>query len=351
MQQKWFDKRLRKKLIMYNTICIQKNGLPRNGESAINLIYDYFNGFEIECIEHNKYYELKLTANQYTYCEDISIGLEFLDISLSEVCDYCIINDNFALCLSENWLPYAYIKMVSRDNKQKEDFTIIHIDDHKDLMEPFICREQNTFYDMISGKEFNFESVSSIRDAVKSGSITIGSMLSVIAYSMTQIDILHIKKHVETKEYGISKEFISDSMINTHCQRIALAIHSDKKLNNRYFVTSNWKDIRNKVILGKQCILHIDMDYFNNRYNASTDWYKNKSRNDPDLNEQKATIDIMIENIKAIHKVAPIKYVLIGISPSFYPVEFWKDCLSYLLNELKKIGLGIGASVIKCKKE
>lgn len=96
------------------------------------------------------------------------------------------------------------------------------------------------------------------------------------------------------------------------------------------------------IDVSKPCLLHIDMDYFNNRYNASTSWMENKDRHDPPFDRQKILMDALFEGLKSILKLTEVCYVMIGISPSFYPVEYWRDGLRYLVDGLDSIGIPVG---------
>ena len=96
---------------MGKILFISKTILPDNSDKAADLIYEYFNGFDIDLDETSDSVQIDLTANQYTYCEDIGRGLHFLGISDKDVATFCNIFKNTALCLSENWLPYALLKL------------------------------------------------------------------------------------------------------------------------------------------------------------------------------------------------------------------------------------------------
>lgn len=330
---------------MANLIHILKTSLPTQN-NTIDFLFDYFNGLEIECTESNNYYQVTVSPNQYTYCEDISQGLDFLGISIKEVNDYCVISDNMALCLSENWLAYAFVFLTERDHYDKIAMNIIHIDDHSDLMSPFIYNHKEKFYDMLSGNEVIFNKSKSLKKAVQSGAITIGSMLTAIIYAMEYANIIHIKKNAISQEFSILKDKISDHILHKGCQRIIIKKINSCNKANKYFVTDNWNDLEKRINPEYPSLLHIDMDYFNNRYNASTSWMENKITNNPDIMQQKQEIDRLINTIKKITKITEIKYVLIGISPSFYPVEYWESGLNYLTENLKKIGIGVGDKIL-----
>lgn len=324
---------------MTNTVYILKKLFAMQAGDAIESIYDYFNGLDIECVEYDEYYQVVVRPNQYTYCEDISQGLNFLGISAEEVGEYCLIKDNMALCLSENWLSYAFSYLSEKDGCNNMSMNIIHVDDHSDLMSPFICLEKDKYYNMLSGDEIKFYDSESIKKAVRSGAITIGSMLTAIIYSMNQTNIIHIKNDVQPQEYKLSKDIIFDIMLREGSQRIVANKQCGCAEKNRYFITNDWNDLENRMNWDLPSLLHIDMDYFNNRYNASTSWTECQKRHDPNFAQQQHEMDKLIASIESIKKRTCIKYVLIGISPSFYPVEYWEGGLNYLLTELQRIGI------------
>ena len=333
---------------MGNTIYIKKDRLAKLTDNAIEFIYNYFNEFEIECFEFDNYIQINLIANQYTYCEDISKGLKFLGIRKEDIKDFCIIQDRSALCLSENWLPFAFSIFLSQANNDISQLTIIHVDDHRDLMSPYLSYRDGQYFDMISGEIVELNKYMSIKKAIKSGAITIGSMLTPIVYSITRADIFHIKENVEYKSYRVKKTCYPDNLIWDNCQRIAIQMDTLDCGIGEYHITSEWSDVLKYLDTSKPCLLHIDMDYFNNRYNASTSWAEIPNRHDPSFPVQKLLMDKLFDGVKKVMELTEVRYILIGISPSFYPVEYWADGLRYLIGGLEAIGLPITNLLSTC---
>lgn len=324
---------------MSNVVQISKRCLPEDEQKAIEYLYDYFNNFNISLEICDDTYKLHLRKNEYSYCEDITKGLEFLGISEHEINTYCIVKNNAALCLSENWLPYAYAKIMEQKNCHIKKMTIIHIDDHKDLMQPFIYSDRGNYYNMINNQSICFNSSSSLKQALMSGAITIGSMLTAIVYAQEQTEIFHLKENVKTMSNNFYKTTTLDSLLVNNGKRIAIDFSKQNSSYDNYILTSNWEYIIENIATNIPCILHIDMDYFNNRYNASTSWKENTNRHDPNFLEQKKSMDTLICAVERILKKVDILCVLIGISPSFYPVEYWDIGLKYLIKGLDKLGL------------
>jgi len=336
---------------MGNVLYISKKKLPLSSNEAIEFIYDYFNEFELECRELDDCFQVELGANQYTYCEDISKGLEFLNISDEDVKDFCIVDENAALCLSENWLPFAFAKFIAESDEEETELTILHIDDHRDLMQPYLSCQNGRYIDMISGEAIELSDYSSVKKAVESGAITIGSMLTPMVYAIQQVDIFHIKENVNYKACGIKKMCVPDNLIHDSYNRITVQTDELECGIGKYHLTSEWDDVVSRLDRGRPCLLHIDMDYFNNRYNASTSWMENQNRHDPSFSEQIGMMNKLFDGIKKVMELVEIKYVLIGISPSFYPVEYWSDGLQYLVKGLDDIGVPVGNILSACRLE
>lgn len=326
---------------MNKSILINKDRLPKKPQLAVDLLYEYFNGFDLECIEYALYYEVELSRNDYTYCEDISDGLLFLGINKSDILSYCVVSNIAALCLSENWLPYAYAVINSKKHINSDHLTIIHVDDHSDLMSPFIYSNNNSYYNLITKDCIDFNDALSVKRAVESGAITIGSMLTPIIYSTKKAEIFHIKHNQTNQRKSIVKSRTRDDILNTN-NRIAINYADDyNKHRNKYILTSDWEYVIKNITANTDCLLHIDMDYFNNRFNASTSWEEDDERHDLSFLQQTILMDRLIASIEKLMGIVDIKCILIGISPSFYPVEYWKLGLEYLITGLKKIGLDV----------
>lgn len=329
------------KQTMKRKIYLNKYTLPISEQDALERIFNYFNGFDIDYTFDKHNYIITLTRSDFSFCEDISKGLNDICVSEKNINDFCYLSDNACLCLSENWIPYAWSIIAAPKLKTKHKFAIIHVDDHSDLMSPFIRYEAGLYYNMLNGNTIDFLNEKSISDAVMSGAITIGSMLTTIVYSVEAANIYHIKHSAIDEIKGIKKTTFTDSFIEKGQKRISISFEENETTKNRYILTSKWSTIAKLIGTEDECILHIDMDYFNNRYNGSTSWRTDGGSNDLSFEEQRKSMDILLSNVQHINTFMPIKYILVGVSPSFYPAEYWKIGLNYLLEGLKNIGLNV----------
>ena len=70
-------------------------------------------------------------------------------------------------------------------------------------------------------------------------------------------------------------------------------------------------------------LLHIDMDYFNNRYDGDSDWRGRTERLDPNPERICAMIDRMTAALDQYGVFERIEDVVIAYSPGFFPAELW----------------------------
>ena len=297
---------------------------------------DYFNEFNISISEDRDCYSLFLQRKDYSYCEDLSKGLADLNISKNELDTFFVVSNKVGFFLSENWLPYVW-SIIS--NNYSGRTAIFHVDDHKDMMSPYIAKTPNGFIDMISRERISLRNSDSIKYSIDNGSITIGSVLTAIICLMGQdLDIFHLKRNVGNYSGTYSKRIAIEDVFGVQDHRIYLDISSERyDYFAKYICSSSESYLAKQIVDYDNVIIHFDMDYFNNRYNGTTAWEKEWPNEGYNLSEQCLRMKEICECLyNHLDKVCN-KYILIGVSPSFYPCEFWGKGIWTLLNNLKEI--------------
>lgn len=331
------------------TLSIEKSLFFEEDSVNYDNVLNEFGDFEIISLDskpYSDYVSIILRRSDFSYCEDIARGLDFLSISKSEVKDYYKITTNNFLCLSECWIPYAWSLISSRNLHLTDKLIIIHVDDHKDLMPPFIGSYKGCFKDLLTNRVVSFSEPESLKNAVKSGAITIGSMLIPIVYSVKEVMILHLKQSkIDCEAYSMVKSAKGYPILGKNANLICVNFEKCSSIGRNsklfYLQSCNIERLIPFITENSEIMLHIDMDYFNNRYNGSTDWKYSSLIHDPDLKKQKEVMKTLCEKLGYINHRYPIHYVFVGISPSFYPVEFWQEGLQYLFNELILNGINV----------
>lgn len=323
-------------------VSINKGNLPKDREAAINMIYYHFSNHKIDLTESSDYFHLELNRSTFMYCENTTKKLEIFGINEKDVLNYFILEPKGIFCLLESWIPLGWSYFFSITNKVPKNLTVIHLDDHSDLMAPQISvDDKGNWNDMFTGRKINFTAPESIKKAIESGAITLGSILTILVHYIENLNILHFKQNSETILRYIGKMTENEGLITTEQKRMSVATTRNPKQNaGKYLRTSDIYKIIQNIPDEDEIFLHIDMDFFNNRFNGSSDW-KQRLKHDPNLEQQKKIIKsfcIAISKPKILNRIV---HVSIGVSPSFYPSEYWKEGITYLLSELENIQLNM----------
>lgn len=321
---------------------IDRSLLPLNDEDTLEFLIEYFNGFCVDCDTDHNYLKIRLKQENYTYCEDMAGGFGALNITAAQCNDYCIEDSINCLCLSEAWIPYAWSQFLTK-KYVPDRLTIIHIDDHSDLMAPFIAQKDTRYFDMLTKKDVCFHTPQMMKRAIKSGSIYIGAMLTPIVLSIPTTRVLHLKQNVSTSLSAMEYSPYTDNVLIKGTQRIAIDFRKahNTQESSLYLRTSDPALLPQYILPDSTILLHIDMDYFNNRYNGSSSWKTECLCLDLPFFKQAALMDLICAVIGDINMMTPISCTYIGISPSFYPSEFWKCGLQHLLAGLDSKGVNV----------
>ncbi len=334
-----------------DTVLVKINKEIFSSDGCINYekIIDKFSEFELISVNNlssKNYIQLMLKRLDYAYCEDISSGLNLFSIEPKDVKDYCKITKTNCLCLSECWMPYAWSVIRNRENFDIKNLTVIHIDDHSDLMSPLISYNGAWHTDLLTQKTVQISNPESIKAAIKSGAITIGSMLTPIISSVEKVSVLHLKQNIiKKKEFEMRFRSVPDITFYKKTHRFSidyLPIYTNLKSNNIYVKTSEIVDLFKFIDKNSKILLHIDMDYFNNRFNGSTSWeHERQFLHNPNIDVQKKVMSMLCKKLGDLNKTHHIDYIFIGVSPSFYPVEFWNVGLHHLFEKLINYGIDV----------
>jgi hypothetical protein len=239
----------------------------------------------------------------------------------------------YQLSLNDNWTLYSWSKWLknSSNNKieQPAKLIILHIDDHTDCMSPLLFMKSNNIYsDPLSGTLIDVCSPDSIKIAIGSGAITIGSFMTPFLHRFAEVELRHLMPTHRIEEAikykAIVPTFAKDDFLCLNCLRPILVFKQGSAKTNVFYQPSDnlskfLKDIPTNVPI----LLHVDMDYFNNRYDGDSDWQYHDYIHDPDERD----VLVNIRNVfKTIFNTIPsnqIEDISISLSPGFFPSEYW----------------------------
>jgi hypothetical protein len=232
--------------------------------------------------------------------------------------------------------------------KSPFEVVVLHVDDHDDLMSPRIWQHEDIWIDAITKNEIDLLRSDTIYTAIKSGSIGIGSFIVPLLHHIPKVHI----RHLCSTEYSVSRKgryllqrsTVPDDLLNLHMNRLATKLipEVDQKFypDSTYSVAASldeWlTDLPDAPIL-----LHIDLDYFNNRFNGDSDWELHACRHDPPEQKVLGSIDAMFNALADWQIFNRIEDIAVAISPGFFPAEFWSLAIDRIHYNIGKLDPGL----------
>jgi hypothetical protein len=334
---------------------IPQNALPENPDKRRNTVEEYFPDQLPSLCDLGNEYEVVLERpsspyGSYSCDRDLSKGLQWWrpgtrvrDMPL----EYRPLKGGL-LALEEQWIPLSWSLAFQQMKKIPKELVLLHLDDHQDMMSPRIgTRLDGTLVDYITGDAIDFLDSESVKSAIISGAIGKGSILTPLIWAVEKIHVRHlcVKQHPNIT-YHLEKIGWADKVLFEYPNRLGLNFsdtHWDLlKEKSNYVVTDEirvWlRDLPSDVPI----FLHFDLDYFNNRFDGSSDWETDPHRNhDIRFSQQQRSLQSVFSALKKEKLIARIMDTSIGISPGFYPSEYWEPMVSHLILEGKKAGLDL----------
>lgn len=223
-------------------------------------------------------------------------------------------------------------------------FTILHIDAHNDLGSPNLLKIEDKFIDRWTGDIVIPSQIKTVRKAIDSASIEIGSFLTTALNWLPIISLIWVYPE-ENKGYvrgvlnpsGICLKWLNSDFLDTQIERLNVIPIIDNKYDIAIHVVKNI-ELLHKVLLkhpDNNIILDIDLDYFDNSD-------ENSNLNFKDFDEIKISDEWIVAQkakIKKIIAIIPFESVVsIGIacSPGFCPSQKANKLLDIMIESLYK---------------
>lgn len=338
------------------------NKIPEFNSKNISYIYNFFRDYFPSKIPNFNWDKEILKVNfNFPENEDFYIDPNILDglnwwkkgTKIKDIPFLYRQNKNYSIFLNDCWTLYSWSKLFRNLNIKKlrlpDEIILIHLDSHTDLMSPHLIFENKELKDILSNQKIDILKPNSIKSGINTGSIGIGSYILPLILRFSRVHIRHLRQLNEKN--GLYKILITkkkDKVLGNgkfrpnlkFSERISLIPDNnfkDEKKITTYFESNEYK----KCFYGlpdAKILLHIDLDYFNNRFNGDSN-YKDKINNlDPDLNTILEMIDKIFDYLIKIVDKKNIIDISVGISPGFFPSEYWSPTikrLEYYLDLLK----------------
>lgn len=335
-------------------ILLPFDALPQDKIVRSQLLHQYFSGQCVSSTLVGNLWSIDLqfpNFSEYYVDPHIMEGLAWWQsgLAVSEIPFAVRTEQGFQLSLNDSWTLLAWSKWLSGYVEKMglpPEIIILHVDDHDDLMNPKISNGESGWSDAITRKNINLVEPDSISNAIISGAIGIGSFIVPLLHTIQRVQIRHLcatrYSVIRQGWYSLNPIFVSDALLNPNNKRLAVDLQPCKNLssaienNHTYRVTADLDEWLKDLPVNVPILLHIDMDYFNNRFNGDSDWETHTNRYDPSSEQILIAINNMFNSLYHKKIMNNICNIAIALSPSFFPSEFWAASIDRIRDYINK---------------
>lgn len=241
--------------------------------------------------------------------------------------------------LYDTWTLLSWSEWLAQQEPSRaSSVVVLHVDDHRDLGSPRLFAEQAVWHDPITGKIVSLMDPNSVHNAICSGAIGMGSFLTPFLHEVPTAEVRHLcqpPKSLYTEDFKVLRLEETDHLLDLTAKRPAIQlIPVDGPLQpGGYRLTPNMHDWL-EGIGERPVLLHIDMDYFCNRFDGDSDWVYYHPHLDLPLEVVLAKIDELTDALRRAELCNRLEDIVIAFSPGFFPAEFWALASDRLLTGL-----------------
>lgn len=256
------------------------------------------------------------------------------------------------LSLNDSWTLYSWSKWLQHSGQPTETpgcVTVLHLDDHDDLMTPRIRFDASTsFRDLITGATINLRQPETVAASVISGAIGIGSFMAPFLHRFPNVHVRHLCSTEYTTErkgpHAVSPVEVQDELLapqsmrpGLRLEKLAVAADPDEQPEaHPYIVTDDLNDWLKELPSGP-VLVHIDMDYFNNRFNGDSDWVDAGPKYNPPLPQVLARIDAVFASLEDSGVAERVEDFAVALSPAFFPADLWEPSVARIDAQVKRL--------------
>jgi len=314
------------------------HSLPSHEVERLEFLSSYFTEREINCQLIDGFWSIHLSWPQdpLFYIDNLlekNIKKWDSNLKINQIPKAYKRGANYLEALNDNWSLYGWSHWIQnfQDGLFPEKLTIIHLDDHDDLMSPKTFLREGKLYDMFANKIISIKDPQSIKAAILSGAIGIGEFIVPLLWELPCVEIRHLcQKEQSWKQYSLDLQPYKDKLwYKLDRVGVIYSLYSQQMQKHVYTKSSD----PSLVLYGiddSPILLHIDLDYFNNRYDGSSDWKEKNIGLDPTCSEIIFKMQSFFQLLRENSLLSRIAYTTIGISPGFFLLEYWLKSLELI---------------------
>ncbi|WP_124577834.1 hypothetical protein [Pedobacter sp. KBW06] len=314
----------------------------------ISFLNSYFPGKVLRVTEVNGQTEIHLDWYDdpaFYIDEKLLQNITLLDKELTvyEIPSFYRQYNGFNLVLNDNWTLYFWAQVLRKRrslNKGLGKLVIIHIDDHFDCMVPLLFQTNSEdFLDPYTNMNVKMDDPDTVIRAINSGSIAIGSFITPFLHALDSFDFRYLipESRLKGPSRGtIKKSNVSDILFKDRTRPTISFEESSGISAHTFRIATKLDDLLTDISEDAQILVHIDMDYFNNRYDGDSDWKHHVRKHDPNRREVMLSISHVLGLLKTRIVGKQIADFTIAFSPGFFPSDYWQESINLFSRYLAK---------------
>lgn len=240
--------------------------------------------------------------------------------------------------LFDSWTLHTWSEWAARDRPGVAP-VILHVDDHRDTMSPRVFIGPEGWLDPLAGRCLAFDDPASVAAAIESGAVGMGSFMTLMLHRFPDAEVRHLcqaPKVTATRDLAFRPSTERDTLLSPGAERPALDLMAGAGGTGpgRFRQTADLDDWLERLP-DAPVLLHVDLDYFNNRYDGDGDWAERVERLDPPLDVVLARVDALADALTRAQVGPRIEDVTIAFSPGFFPAELWAPVSGHLVRRIE----------------
>lgn len=234
--------------------------------------------------------------------------------------------EHFDLCLEDSWTGKLIAEAI-RASTPKDRLTILHLDDHTDMMSTLLSVDTGRSSPATAPPCFDPTNPSDWDQAIRTGAIGIGSFMTALYELPLELDVRHLCHRPDAKGDTLSV------FASTRCHPLLpdvefAAIDNIAGLQTprlgTYTASTRAADLLRPGQDGPM-IVHVDLDYFINDFNGNIGQQPTAS-----VDELQARANSMLDDLFAALRASgvTVQRWIIATSPGFCAASHWQMLLS-----------------------
>jgi hypothetical protein len=328
---------------MKHTVIFPASQLPGNEAEQLDVLIPYFSGQQVHVTAGPTTVAAEVewpTSEEFYVDPRLREGLEWWQAAmpLPHLPLAVVQRPRYQLSLNDNWTLYAWSQWLARQRQAgnwPEEIVVLHIDDHRDCMAPLLFQQtsEESLRDGITGAVVDVAQPATVAAAIRSGAISVGSFLTVLLHYCPRVQLRHLfPLHRTAAAYppgSVSRITQSDELLGAAFQRPALQFEvADSATGLTYLPTDKMARLLADIPAGVPVLLHVDMDYFNNRFDGDSDWLQHDTIHDPSAAQVLTQVREVFQAVIAGVAPAQLADITVALSPGFFPAELWQPSIA-----------------------